>query len=361
MLEQIPAHRSVLAYQSFVLDCKLQWTRQLYPALRERYEAKVDASDNKPETREDAARLLDGDLDAQFFGWFERHLQRMKYSGLEGLAEYYAQHRASIQAGLSAELPEGLLQIDPSFQHPDYYTSIDIHQHPGGVWSDEIAGFVYERGAQSTAPMLKNALSLWERFKALALERAGGTVGRVVDLGCGFGASTRPWYLDHPDAEVIGVELSAPCLRVAALRAAEAGVQAGRVQFRQADSIATGLSSGTCDIVTSTMMLHEMPPSHIRALLREAERLLKPGGLCIHLDFLMHSDPFKEYIHYGHSQRNNEPFMVPLNEMDLPGAHRDAGLGDLEIHPFEEFDGALSPTMNAWRFPWTLIVARKPV
>jgi len=360
VLDQNPAHRSVSAYQSFVLDCKLQWTRQLYPALRERYQAKIDVSDNKPATRDEVAGLLADDLDAQFFGWFERHLQRMKYSGLEGLAEHYARYREVIRSGLSRELPEGLLQLDPAFQQPDYYTSIDIHQHPGGVWSDEIAGFVYERGAQSTAPMLKHALSLWQRFKAHALERVGGRVDRVVDLGCGFGASARPWYLDHPAAEVIGVELSAPCLRVAALRAAEAGVQAGRVQFRQADSIATGLPSGRCDVVTSTMMLHEMPPSHIRAMLREAHRLLKPGGLSIHLDFLMHGDPFKEYIHYGHSQRNNEPFMVPLNEMDMAGAHRDAGLVDLEILSFEEFDGALSPTMNAWRFPWTMIIARKP-
>jgi len=360
MLEQIPAHRSFSAYQSFVLDCKLQWTRQLYPALRERYQARVDAADNKPATREAAAGLLADDLDAQFFGWFERHLQRMKYSGLEGLAEYYGRYREAIREGLSAELPEGLLQLDPAFEPPEYYTSIDIHQHPGGVWSDEIAGFIYERGAQSTAPMIRNALSLWQRFMVHALDRVGGQAGRVVDLGCGFGGSAQPWYLEHPEAEVVGIELSAPCLRVAAQRAAEAGAEPGRVQFRQADAIATGLPDGNCDIVTSTMVLHEMPPSHIRAMLQEAHRLLKPGGLSIHLDFLMHGDPFKEYIHYGHSRRNNEPFMVPLNEMDMAGAHRDAGLVDLEILPFEEFDGALSPAMSAWRFPWTMIIARKP-
>jgi ubiquinone/menaquinone biosynthesis C-methylase UbiE len=360
MLDQIPTHRSLSAYQAFVLDCKLHWTRRLYPALRERYEAKARASGSAPRTRADAQALLDDELDAQFFGWFERHFQRMKYSGPEGLAEYYGRHRESIREALSVDLPEGLLQLQPDFQQPDYYTAVDIHQHPGGVWSDEIAGFVYERGAQSTAPMLKNALSLWQRFKAQILSRTAAPVSRVVDLGCGFGASTRPWYLEHPEMELTGVELSAPCLRVAAVRAAQAGVDPRRVQFRQADAIATGLPAGTSDVVTSTMLVHEMPPSHIRGLLKEAHRLLRPGGLSIHLDFLMRGDPFGEYIHYGHSQRNNEPFMVPLNEMDLEAAHRDAGLVDLEILPFEEFDGALSMSGSAWRFPWTMIIARKP-
>ena len=51
--------------------------------------------------------------------------------------------------------------------------------------------------------------------------------------------------------------------------------------------------------------------------------------------------------------------MVPLNQMDVVQAHKDAGFDDVEIVPFEEFDGALDPSMTSWRFPWTLIIARK--
>ena len=353
MLQTVPASRDFTAYQSFVLDCKLYWTHAMFPELRRRYEAKgLDARNGA-----EVAEAMAGDTTARFFGWYERHLQRMKYSGMYGLAVYYDRYREQIEAALQAEVPERLLELDPDFAQPDYYTSIDIHQHPGGVWSDAIAGYVYERGAQSTAPMLKSADTLWGRMTAQALSRAGGQVRSVVDLGCGFGASTRPYYADHPEIEVVGVELSEPCLRLAAQRAAES--QAQNVRFRQADAMATGLPEGQSDIVTSTMMLHEMPPSHIRGVLRESARLLKPGGLSIHLDFLVRDDPFREYVHYGHSRRNNEPFMVPLNRMDLLAAHEDAGLTDVEILPFEEFDGALSPQMTAWRFPWTLIVARK--
>ena len=355
MFEDIPANREFDAYQSFLLDCKLAWTRQLFPVLRDRFD--VAARDARPKTVRDVAALMEDDTTAQMFGWFERHLQRMKYSGLRGLTVHYDGYREEILRALDSAIPEHLLELHPDFQQPEYYTSVDIHQHPGGVWSDEIAGFVYERGAQSTAPMLKKSQSLFHRMTAEALTRTDREVKKVVDLGCGWGGSTQPYYEDHPEIDVTGVELSAPCLRVAALRAAE--LQAQNVRYKQADASDTGLDGGDTDIVTSTMMLHEMPPSHIKGVLREAHRLLAPGGLSIHLDFLMHNDPFKVWVHHGHSARNNEPFMVPLNGMDIVAAHKEAGFDDVEIVPFEEFDGSLSPDNTAWRFPWTMIIARK--
>lgn len=356
MLDDIPVHRPFDAFQAFVLDCKLFWTRQMFPELRRRYEARV-GDGPRPQTAAEVEALMHDDTTCQFFGWFERHQQRMKYSGRHGLAVHYAQHREALRRALSAPVPDRLLQLDPDFRQPEYYTSIDIHQHPGGVWSDEIAGYVYERGAKSTAPLLNKAESLHHRLTDEALRRAGRPVRRVADLGCGFGGSTRPFYTDHPEVEVVGVELSEPCLRLAAQRAAEE--QARNVTFRQADAADTGLDAEAYDIVTSTMVLHEMPPSHIRKVLRESSRLLAPGGLSIHLDFLVRDDPFRTFIHYGHSQRNNEPFMPPLNEMDILAAHRDAGLEAVEIVPFEEFPGSLAPENSAWRFPWTLIIARK--
>lgn len=355
MFDNIPQNRPFDTYQAFVLDCKLYWTRRMFPELRNRYEAAAQSAPS--ETLSDVADLMDDDTTAQMFGWFERHLQRMKYSGQRGLAVHYEQHRADIARALDADLPDDLLTLDLEFQHPDYYTSIDIHQHPGGVWSDEIAGYVYERGAQSTAPMLRKSQSLFHRMKDQAFKRAGRDVKKVVDLGCGWGGSTQPYYEDHPRIHVTGVELSAPCLRLAALRAAE--LQAHNVAYRQADAIDTGLPEGAHDVVTSTMLLHEMPPSHIRALFKESHRLLAPGGLSIHLDFLMRDDPFRQWVHHGHSARNNEPFMVPLNNMDIAQAHKDAGFDDLEIVPFEEFGGALSTENTSWRFPWTMIIARK--
>jgi SAM-dependent methyltransferase len=337
MAKDLPIDRRFDAYQDFVLGCKLVWTRELFPALR--------------------ARWPDDTALEQYFGWFERHLQRMKYSGRHGLAPHFAGQRAELESELAAGAQSPRLELDPAFPLPDYYVAVDIHQHPGGVWCDDVAGYVYERGARTTTPLLREDADLHHRFTAQVLARAPDAQ-RLVDLGCGFGKSSRPFYNQHRTLDVTGVELSAPCLKLAA-RTADHD-QARNVRFRQADAAATGLEASAYDVVTSTMLLHEMPPSHIEQTLAESFRLLAPGGLSIHLDFLTDDDEFRKHIHYGHARRNNEPFMPPLNEMDLTGVHRRAGFEALEIVPFEEMPGTLAPDFAAWRFPWAMIIARKP-
>lgn len=45
------------------------------------------------------------------------------------------------------------------------------------------------------------------------------------------------------------------------------------------DARATGLPSGSFDVVSSTFVLEHVPPDDIEAILRESRRLLRPGGL----------------------------------------------------------------------------------
>jgi hypothetical protein len=51
--------------------------------------------------------------------------------------------------------------------------------------------------------------------------------------------------------------------------------------------------------------------------------------------------------------------MEPLNEIDIVALHRKAGFREVEVIPFEEAPGSLAPDYRSWRFPWTMIVARK--
>lgn len=343
------------AYQAFLLGAKVYWTRELYPALRDRYE--TAAARKKPEmsTADDIEAWLDGDLDYAFFGWFERHLQRMKYSGRLGLVPAHEPHRDRLENMLSTTVPEGLLTLDPDFAPPRYFTSVDIHQHPGGVCGDPLAGVVYERGARTTTPLLSKHLDLHHRFlDVLCAERMPE---RIADLGCGFGKSTQPLYTELRDASVVGIDVSEPCLRLAAAEAAKG--QAANVRYRQAMAEDTGEPGEAFDLVTSTMLLHEMPPPAIEGLIAESFRLLEPGGYAIHLDFLADDDPFNRFIHYGHSRRNNEPYMPPLNEMDLVEAHERQGFKDVRVIPFEESPGARSPENRGWRFPWAVVIAQK--
>jgi len=350
-----PTHRPFEAFQEFVLAFKLQWTSNLYPEVTARYRAAAAVAPLPPKSAADVEALVGDDTTMRYFGWFERHLQRMKYSGRYGLAHHYSARRDTLAPVL--ETNSAILALDPDMTLPDYYTAIDIHQHPGGVYGDPLAGMVYERGARTTTPLLDKHGDLHHRFTTAAMAKASSDVRRIVDLGCGFGKSTKPFYAVHRDVEVVGVDLAAPCLKLAAHTAEEE--QTHNVRFLQADAADTKLPDASADLVTSTMLLHEMPPPHIEKVLHEAHRLLAPGGWSIHLDFRANDDPWAKYIHYGHSKRNNEPFMPPLDRMNLEAAHRRAGFDKVEILPFEEMSDALLPDNKTWRFPWVVIAARK--
>ena len=107
------------------------------------------------------------------------------------------------------------------------------------------------------------------------------------------------------------------------------------------------------------MVIHEMPPPAIRETFAEAMRVLEPGGLMIHLDFIPPEDPFMRFMHFGHGRRNNEPYMEPMVRMDVKKTMRELGFRNVETIDFEEIPGALAARGERWRFPWTVVVGEK--
>lgn len=80
----------------------------------------------------------------------------------------------------------------------------------------------------------------------------------------------------------------------------------------------------------------------------------------VHLDFYHFPDAFARFMHYGHASRNNEPHMRPAAELDLAELLRKHGFTDVKIEPFREADDMGPERKDVWRFPWTVISARKP-
>jgi len=348
--------RSLEAGQRFLLAAKKWWTADLYQHLRQEYAAQAGAEAARHDVA-DVAKVLEDLTEYRYFAWLERHLQRMKYSGTYGLARYYDQRREAVLPQLQdVEKQDGILELRPGLPLPRYYTSVDIHQHPGGVWSDEVAGFVYEHGARTTTPMLgADHADLHTRFTSMVGNLM--TPQKILDLGCGFGKSTQPFYSAFSQAQVEGIDLSAPCLRLAAHTARAAG--ATNVHFRQRDAADTGYSAGSFDLVTSTMLLHETPPEPLDTLIEEAARVLEPGGRMIHLDFHHLPDAFARFMFYGHGRRNNEPYMQPVAELDVRKLLQRHGFADIRIEPFSEAEGLGVHRTDLWRLPWTVISARK--
>ena len=108
------------------------------------------------------------------------------------------------------------MELDPHLKLPDWYTSWDIHLQPGGVWSSRAASKVYELGAKLVMLGDNDDYKFHRLFVETAIPKRD--YRRIVDLGCGFGKSTWPFKRAFPGAEVIGVDLAAPCLELAAER-----------------------------------------------------------------------------------------------------------------------------------------------
>ena len=346
-------NREANSFHELVMEARTWWAAELFPQLREEYEVRkrlAEQEGRRIETAEDVALLFSRSTLYQYFCWLERHIQKSKYSSSRwGLVAQLAREPETAAARLGNKGP---LQLDPTLRVPEYYAAHDIHQHPGNLHGDPNAGLVYEASALSIHPKTRKN-ELHDRF--VALVRREGEFRHVLDMGCGFGKSTVPLAQAFPRAEVVGVDVSEPCLRLAAADAKDLP----NVTFRQADARHTQLPDASFDLVTSTMLLHELPGESVEATLAETRRLLAPGGVSIHLDFRT-EDPFWQFIMYGHGVRNNEPFLEPLIRMNLADAYRRAGFAEVRIEPFAEREGATDPSNPFWRFPWAAIIARKP-
>ena len=344
--------RDANAFHEFVMEARTWWASTLFMRLREEYEIRKGLAEDEGrqvETAEDVAALFARSTTYQYFCWLERNMQKSKYSASRwGLVAQFARESERVAERLAG----GASAFNHAHTVPDYYGAHDIHQHPGNLHGHGHAGLVYEASALSIHPKTKRN-ELHDRFTERVSRE--GNFRRVVDLGCGFGKSTVPFALAFPEAHVTGIDVSAPCLELALSDAAAVP----NIHFQQADVCATGLAAGTFDLVTSTMLLHELPPPALKDAFAEAYRLLAPGALAIHLDFRT-DDPFWQFIMYGHGVRNNEPYLEPQLRTDLAALHREVGFETVTIESFAERDGATDPSNPYWRFPWAAIIARKP-
>lgn len=331
-----------------VLELRRRWGDRLYPSLADAARS-VDPSIHQ-RTPAEAAPVVHAQRVYPWFAWAERNLQKMMWRAVTDLVRA---HDGSVPAPTPGV---GSLELDPGLVLPRYATDHDIHLQPGGLWDGDEAALVYEQGAKIVMMGRNDDYAFHSLFTdSLA---APSPVRRVVDLGCGFGKSTRPFATRFPDAEVVGVDLSAPVLRLAHAQASSRGLP---IRFVQADAAATGLEAGSIDLVTATMLIHEIPPDGLREVVAEIARILAPSGVVRILDFHPTGDAVRDLAMREHGERNNEPFMPMLFDLDLVGVLAEHGLRARWVAFDERGAGRLDelhwPERDEWHFPWAVLEA----
>ncbi len=238
-------------------------------------------------------------------GRLARTQQEMKWHALERSFE-------SQRSVLSAELAywdsrgPGTLELDSSFQYPPY-VNVHFHLQPKGYYKDELSGFFYHYGTKVFFRGDNDQDELHKKLVSRVPLPKDSKVNKILDLACSIGQSTTAFHRLYPKAEIIGIDYSAPMLRVAHRRAAILG---DKVDFKQRLVEQTRFPDAHFDITFAFIVFHELPLRIIHDTVREAARVTRKGGIFAVFDFTgtEGKSPFQLYHRWFDARHNGEPY-----------------------------------------------------
>jgi ubiquinone/menaquinone biosynthesis C-methylase UbiE len=119
---------------------------------------------------------------------------------------------------------------------------------------------------------------------------------KVLEIGCGTG--TLAILCAEKGASIVGFDTSHQMLSIARKKVGELNLT-DRIQLREMAAIEMDKNFGdeTFDRIVSTLVFSEFYPKEQRYVLREAYRILRPGGLIIIADEVRPNSPWKRVLH----------------------------------------------------------------
>jgi SAM-dependent methyltransferase len=350
---------------NFLAQMNRHLAARVVPGVKAAYENRVapefEAQNGRPlATRHEARKAMLED--PAFQTWSA--LRRMTMEQRQQAGRWTALRQNERLARIAADLTEGdeRLSLDPTLAIPRYVSAVDHHCMPGSYHTEYFPGDItnganYDHaGFVTTSGLLGkysdgggHAVVNWVRrnlpdFKPLKILEIGGTVGH----------SSLPLAQAFPDAELTIVDLGAPVLRYGLARAKSLGVE--NVRFVQASGeTLSRFEDQSFDWIQTTMFLHELSTKALRNIFAETRRLLKPGGIVLHVEQPQYAPEmplFEQAMRDWDAFYNNEPFWSRMHEMDLDaemvaaGFTRDSlihggvfGVVDRELFPDAAEDG----------------------
>ena len=317
----------------FASDSELAFKHRAAPAF-------LRSNSRLPRDRHDVRKVMEQDPYGQLSGALRVTYQELLWDSVVDSVERQLPKLMENSRKVTSGRTKGSLRLDAAVKVPRYLNAVDIHMMPGNYDSERLvddisAGAIYDRGVYLRVMGSRGIYG--EGFGTdvgafLKKEMPTFRPKRILDQGCSVGGSTFGLVRSFPQAEIHAIDVAAPMLRYAHARAESLGAA---VHFSQQNAEKTDFADGSFDFIFSFALLHETSTTACRNILREAHRLLAPGGLVLYLDL-------PEWNTVGTFQAGNmdwdtlnnaEPFIGKLGDLNREKLMTEAGFArDQVIH-----------------------------
>ncbi|MGB1876674.1 MAG: class I SAM-dependent methyltransferase [Rhodospirillaceae bacterium] len=334
----IDSTRDETARQGFATGMRQYVLGNLAGHMRTVYDRRVQPSFEKkngrgPKDGPEIHKAIKPDSIFKFYSAVRNGTQELVWrSVLPGIARASAQ-LAEKAAEQNAD--DATLHLDSTLEVPRYISELDVHLMPGCYHTERFDGDVAQ-GA-----LYDNGLSVFLMgYLGPEMDDTGRSVAQfikarypdfapetMIDIGATIGFNTLPWLEAWPDLEVHAIDPAAPNVRYGHARCKAMGQP---IHFHQMNGTDLKFEDNSIDIVWSAMVLHELPPADVAKVLVESYRVLKPGGLMIHMELPLNADmePYDQFYMDWDAYYNKEPFYKSLRDTDVQKAVTDAGFDE---------------------------------
>jgi L-threonylcarbamoyladenylate synthase len=134
------------------------------------------------------------------------------------------------------------------------------------------------------AEMIREDIPVFDRLQDELVLASGSEARRILELGTGTGETARRLLARHPDAALVGVDVSEPMLA-----AARDALPAERVSLR-AQRLQDELPQGPFDLVASALCIHHLDADEKADLFERVRRVMAAGGRFAIADLVVPAD-----------------------------------------------------------------------
>lgn len=329
---------------NYIMACYRMTANVLTPGNEHVYNKRVkpgfEANNQRyPANRQEVRQAMNQDPYHSLWGALRRNLMEMRQQ--TGRQVVLKQNQTLADKVDKYSQASNDLELNDDLVLPSYVTEVDHHCMPGSYYTEMIEADVTPAANYDLGFFVTTAGSIGG-----LCDGAGAAVAnwvkqeypdfkpkRMLDIGVAAGHSLVPIALAFPDTQFTAIDVSAPMLRYAHARAKALGVN--NIKFIQmSGEDLSRFDDQSFDWVQSSVFLHELSARSLPKVLSEGARVLKDGGLTLHLEqpqYAKEMPIFEQFMRDWDAYNNNEPFWSAMHATDLDAELEKSGFAAKNI------------------------------